>query len=110
MNIPTFKLLRNNSEIKTSSMGNFKIIYTFHDEVDGGTDTSIEVIWSDGIMIPQSKTLSFKRNMETNLYVFFGTTLLTTCEIMIDDHDYTISQCIELCMDGFKKRIREDNR
>jgi hypothetical protein len=107
MNIPTFKLLRNNPEIKTSSRGNFKIIYTFHDDVINETDTSIEVIWNDGISLIQSRTLLFKRNMETNLYVFFGTTLLTTCEIMIDDHDYTISQCIELCMDGFKKRIRE---
>ena len=107
MNIPTFKLLRNNSEIKTSSRGNFKIIYTFHDDVINETDTSIEVIWNDGIMIPQSKTLLFKRNMETNLYVFFGSTLLITCENMIGDHDYTISQCIELCMDEFKERIRE---
>ena len=110
MNIPTFKLLKNNSEIKTSSRGNFKIIYTFHDEVDGGTDTSIEVIWNDGIMIPQSKTLLFKRNVETNLYVFLGSTLLNTCENMIGDHYYTISQCIELCMDGFKESIRENNR
>jgi hypothetical protein len=110
MNIPTFKLLRNNSEIKTSSRGNFKINYTFHDEVNGGTDTSIEIIWSDGIMIPQSKTLLFKRNMETNLYIVLGRGLLITCENMIGDHDYTISQCIELCIDSFKESIREDNR
>ena len=110
MNIPTFKLLRNNSEIKTSSRGNFKIIYTFHDDIINGADTNIEVIWNDGISLIQSRTLIFKRNMETNLYLLLGEGLLSTCEIMIDDHDYTISQCIELCVDSFKKRIGEDNQ
>jgi len=109
MNISTFKLLRNNLERKTISHCNFKINYIFYDDIINDTDTSIEIIWNDGIGLIQSRTLLFKRNMETNLYVFFGTTLLTTCEIMIDDHDYTISQCIELCMDGFKKRISEVN-
>jgi len=84
--------------------------YIFYDDIINDTDTSIEIIWNDGIGLIQSKTLLFKRNMETNLYLLLGEGLLTTCEIMIDDHDYTISQCIELCIDSFKERIEEGNQ
>jgi hypothetical protein len=105
MSLTNFKLLRNDSERKTIGRGDFKINYIFYDEVNGGIDTSIEVLWNDGILMPRTTTLQFKRNMETNLYVFLGEGLLTTCEIMIGEHGYSVLECLDLCINKFRENI-----
>ena len=97
-----FKLLSNEPDIRIISRGHLKIKLTLHSVVEDGIDTEFILIWDDGDTIEESDVVKFRRkDNDIDSYEFFMRTLLCTCENMVVEHDYDITQCFEICRDSF---------